>query len=148
MKDLNLVRKIFTDVSTIGELFIDGKHFCWTLEDIDRQRQKDGSIIPWNIGIKIPGETAIPYGTYEVITNYSNRFKKVMPLIKDVPGFTGVRLHSGNDVDSTEGCPVLGYIKNPNWVGQSKVAFIDFFELLTTALNNDERVFITISKEA
>ena len=132
---LNLIRKTFTEFSTISDLKIDGKFFCYALEDVVRDK-------------KIDGETAIPYGTYEVITNFSTRFKKVMPLIKDVPGFKGVRCHAGNTEKDTDGCILLGMIKNPDWVGQSKVAFSYFMVLLQDALNNGERVFLTITKEA
>jgi hypothetical protein len=132
---LELIRKEFTDVSTIGDLSIDGKFFSYTLEDCVRD-------------VKIPGETAIPYGTYEVITNFSNRFKKVMPYIKDVPGFEGVRIHSGNYAGDTEGCILVGYTSAVDFVGLSRAAFDDFFGRLTAALNNDEKVWLTINKEA
>jgi hypothetical protein len=143
---LELIRKVFTDISTIGDLLIDGKRFSYALEDKDMQRLEDGSIIPWSGELKIPGETAIPYGTYEVITDFSNRFKRVMPLIKDVPGFAGVRIHTGNTAENTEGCLLLGYIKNPNFVGQSKKAFDDFFPLLKSGLK-EGKVWLTISAE-
>ena len=129
---LELLRKEFTEKSTIGDFFIDGKRFCYSLEDVVRD-------------IKISGETAIPYGVYEVITNYSNRFKKVMPLIKDVPGFDGIRIHAGNTAENTEGCPLLGYTKDVDFVGKSNKAFYDFFVLLQKGLDTG-KVFITISK--
>jgi hypothetical protein len=130
---LTLVRHTFTNLSTIGSLSVDGKFLCYTLEDVARE-------------VKIPNETAIPYGTYEVITNYSNRFQKVMPLLLDVPGFEGVRIHSGNDKDDTEGCILLGMIKNVDFIGQSKVAFGYFMPILTAALDTG-KVFIEITKE-
>jgi hypothetical protein len=129
---IDLIRKEFTTISTIGDFLVDGKRLCYSLEDCVRD-------------VKIPGETAIPYGTYEVITNYSVRFKRVMPLLLNVPGFEGVRVHSGNTDADTEACILLGYIKNPNWVGQSRDAFNAFFPLLTEALSSG-KVWITISK--
>ena len=80
---LELFRRWKTPYETIGELYNDGVYFCYTLEDAIRDK-------------KIPNETAIPCGRYDVITNYSVRFKRVMPLILNVPGFTGVRIHAGN----------------------------------------------------
>lgn len=102
-------------------MLIDGEKFCFTLEDAARE-------------IKIPKQTAIPYGSYEVITNYSDRFKKVMPLLLNVPGFEGVRIHNGNTDKDTEGCILLGYTKQKNFIGNSKTAFSDFMKLLTKGL--------------
>ena len=72
---LDLIRKTFTEYSTIGDLLIDGKFYRYTLEDMYRDK-------------KIKGVTAIPYGTYEVIINFSNRFQKPMPLLLNVPNFS------------------------------------------------------------
>lgn len=131
---LELIRKVFTNISTIGDLLIDGKWFSFVLEDVVRPLDK------------VPGETAIPYGTYEVITNWSVRFKRVMPLLLNVLGFEGVRIHWGNTDADTEGCILLGYIKNPDFVGQSKAAFFDFMPILKQGLETG-KVFLTISKE-
>lgn len=73
---------------TIGKLYIDGHYFCDTLEDTVRPS-----------GEKIKGKTAIPAGDYKVIKSYSPRFKKILPEILNVPGFTGVRIHAGNYAD-------------------------------------------------
>lgn len=135
---LQLIRKVFTNISIIGDLLIGGdipietKHFCYTLEDTIQ-------------GMKIPGMTAIPYGTYEVITDYSTRFKRIMPLLLDVPGFTGIRIHAGNDADDTGGCILLGYSKTANLVLQSRAAFNDFMPLLQAGLE-EGKVWLTIKK--
>lgn len=129
---LDLIRKDFTERSTCGDLLIDDKYFCHTLEDTYRET-------------KIPGETCIPYGTYEVITNWSNRFKRVMPLLLNVPGFEGVRIHAGNTDKDTEGCILLGYTPGIDYVGSSRAAMIDFMILLRQGLEAG-KVKITISK--
>ena len=144
--NLKLIRKDHTNNSAIGDLQIDGEFFCYTLEDKDRQIQVDGSIIPWTSGLKVYGETAIPYGVYEVITNYSNRFQKVMPLLLDVPGFEGVRIHSGNTAANTEGCILVGEkSKIENFIGKSRETFNRLFPKLKAGLEAG-KVFITISK--
>lgn len=143
---IEIIRQVFTEFSTIGQMFINGDYFGYTLEDVDRQRQADGTIIKWSKDLKKAGETAIPYGRYEVITNYSPRFKKVMPLIKDVPNFSGVRIHSGNEHTDTEGCPLIGFTKSDNFVGQSKMAFTSFMKLLRAGLKLGV-VILTISKD-
>ena len=86
------------DRNIIGDLHIDGKFFCHTLED---EKRPDG--------IKIKHETAIPVGLYKVVLTMSNRFRRVMPLLVGVPDFTGVRMHGGNDSKDTSGCPLVAF---------------------------------------
>ena len=99
-----------TDKSTIGELLIDGIFECYTLEDIERP-------------VKIKAETAIPKGTYKVIINQSNRFKRLMPLLLNVPNFEGVRIHAGNTNHDTEGCILVGRTRSKDFIGQSRKAY-------------------------
>jgi hypothetical protein len=129
---LDLIRKEFTSHSTIGDLLIDSVFFCFTLEDVVRD-------------IKILKETAIPYGTYQVITNYSNRFHRVMPLILNIPNFEGVRIHPGNSNVDTEGCILVGLKKTENYILQSVFAFNKLFPLLQEGIQ-DGVVLLTISK--
>ena len=82
---IELKRTILHHQYTEGIMYIDGYEFCDTIEDMVRP---DGE--------KIKGETAIPAGEYKLILSYSNRFKKVMPEILNVPGFEGIRIHPGN----------------------------------------------------
>lgn len=139
---LLLTRQERTDESTIGELSLNGVHVCYTLEDKDRGLTKD---MPQEElrSTKVKGQTAIPTGTYEVIIDMSVRFKKVMPLLVDVPGFAGIRIHSGNTSADTEGCIIVGRKKGTNAVYESKLAFFDVFGILHEALKK-EKVFITL----
>lgn len=130
---LDLIRKEFTAISTIGDLLIDGKFYCYTLEDMYREK-------------KIKGVTAIPYGRYEVIINFSNRFKKPMPLLLNVKGFDGIRIHSLNTSDQTEGCIGVGFTKSKDFIGNSRSAFNQFMPKLRTGLKQG-KVFIEISRE-
>lgn len=143
MMELSIIRKKFTRHSTIGDILINGIRYYYSLEDQDRQRQSDGSILPWTRALKIYGETAIPYGRYEVITNYSNRFKRVMPLLMNVPDFDGIRIHAGNTDQDTHGCPLIGFTKDNDFIGQSRQAFNDFMPRLVAALKRG-KVFINV----
>lgn len=98
------VKRIFKGTEyTIGKMFLDGKYFCDTLEDAVRQG-------------KIMHETAIDEGEYKVKMSYSNRFKRVLPELLDVPNFAGIRIHKGNHKDHTSGCILLGENKKKGMV--------------------------------
>lgn len=116
-----------TENSTIGEMFIDGKFECYTLEDKERE-------------VKIKCETAIPKGTYKVIINYSNRLKKQMPLLLNVPGFEGVRIHAGNSNHDTEGCILVGQARTTDYITKSRKAF----DLLFTKMKLAKTITLTI----
>lgn len=115
---LELKRQTFTDKSTIGKLYLDGEFFCFTLEDVVRD------------GPKVWGETAIPPGTYEVKITYSPRFKRELPLLLNVPGFEGIRIHSGNAAKDTHGCLLVGYKAGKDIIWESQRAFNDLFAKL------------------
>ncbi|WP_375418142.1 DUF5675 family protein [uncultured Hymenobacter sp.] len=89
---------------TIGELSLNGKFFCYTLEDEVRGPK----------ATKVPGRTAIGAGTYPVTLSISRRFKQLMPLLGAVPGFAGVRIHAGNTSADTLGCLLIGLAKLPS----------------------------------
>lgn len=118
-----------TKNSTIGELTIDGKFECYTLEDIERE-------------VKVKSETAIPKGTYKVIINQSNRFKRLMPLLLNVPNFEGVRVHAGNTNHDTEGCILVGRTRGIDFIGQSRKAYDSLFKKMKEAKGE---ISITIS---
>lgn len=128
--ELLLKRLHKTTNSTIGELFINGKFECYTLEDIERVE-------------KVKGKTAIPKGRYQVVITMSNRFKIELPLLLNVPNFEGIRIHAGNKATDTEGCLLLGQTRSIDFVGNSKKAMAVFMPKLKEALKK-EKVFITI----
>lgn len=129
---LELKRKIFTDDSTIGELSIDGEFVCYTLEDKVRET-------------KIQNVTAIPYGKYEVIINFSNRFQKYMPLLLNVPNYAGVRIHPGNKSGDTEGCILVGSSKSLNFIGNSRTTYASLFARMKK-VEKKEKIYINVTK--
>lgn len=96
---LLLKRIAFRDNYTIGKLYVDGKYFCDTLEDKVRDLFKEA---------KVPGETAIPAGIYNIIVNYSPKFKRLLPRLLNVPHFDGILIHRGNTAKDTSGCIIVG----------------------------------------
>jgi len=132
--DLKINRLEFTDSSTTGELLVNGVFECYTIEDKVRPA-----------GEMVRNQTAIPAGRYEVVVNFSNRFQRQMPLLLGVPGYEGVRIHSGNCAADTEGCILLGLSRSRDWVGDSRAAFERFFRKLCGAISIGEKVFLEIS---
>ena len=121
---------------TIGQLFVNGAYECWTLEDAVRS------------GPKVPGETAIPAGVYRVVIDQSARFGRAMPHVLDVPGFEGIRIHAGNTVRDTHGCPLLGCERVGAHLARSRVAFDAFMSKLQAALATGEEAWLDITEMA
>lgn len=134
--NLTLTRRWLTGSSTIGELHHNGRRLCYTLEDVVRPA-----------GVKVPGKTAIPAGTYEVIITFSQRFQREMPILLNVPMFEGIRIHSGNTDKNTEGCVLVGLTRAQDFIGKSQAAYGQIFGLIDGALEAGERVFLTVTSE-
>ena len=129
------VKRIFKGPDyTIGKLYIDGKYFCDTLEDRVRAP-----------GVKIPGRTAIPAGKYKIKLTESLRFKKLMPRLENVPGFTGVLIHSGNTAEDTEGCILVGRNRVKGKVLDSRETFQKLFTMLWVVSLGGETLEIEVS---
>ena len=84
---------------TVGRLFVDGKFFCNTLEDTVRDLSNEK---------KVYGQTAIPYGEYKVVYNWSPKFGRNLPRLLNVPAFEGILIHPGNTADDSAGCILVG----------------------------------------
>jgi hypothetical protein len=141
---LKLIRKIFTEEYTLGELYINDVFFCSILEDKDRgldQSMKIAEILK----TKVKSKTAIPYGTYTIDITYSNRFKTNLPILLNVPGYSGIRIHTGNTHHDTDGCLLPGvYAKDR--VINSRETFRYLFAVLFKAKKDNELITIEISK--
>ena len=86
---------------TIGRLEDENREkICDTLEPTWRN-YKGGEL-------KVPKKSAVPEGTYRVVVTKSPRVRKYLPLLVGVPGFEGIRIHSGNSAKDTEGCILVG----------------------------------------
>lgn len=132
------------DGYTIGRLYVNGNLFgCNTLEDTDRglNQKMDLNEIK---NKKVYGQTAIPIGSYECVYTYSNRFKKMLPLLLNVKGFEGIRIHSGNSAKDTEGCILVGLNLKKGMVLNSREWTSKLVSKMKEAWNRKERVIIVI----
>jgi len=128
---------------TIGALSIDGEHFCWVCEDAVREVLGQ-PVEAW----KVYGKTAIPYGAYRVDITWSKRFGRLLPILLNVPGFAGVRIHPGNTSADTEGCLLPGLVRNAKGVGQSRPACDYLIPKIDRALKAGEAVIVEIVRAA
>lgn len=131
---LELRRTSCGKVCTIGELWVDGKFECYTLEDVVRVD-----------GVKVYGETAIPKGTYDVQVTYSPRFQRDLPLLINVKGFVGIRIHPGNTAKDTDGCLLVGTESGMDMIYNSRKAFTALFAKINMALAAKQKVTIRIA---
>lgn len=143
--ELYLRRFYFTEKATVGRLVaprlpVDSGRdvLCHTLEDTFR---KDGT--------KVPGKTCIPLGRYEVRITWSPRFKEEMPLLLNVPNFSGIRIHPGNIPEHTDGCILTGAWNKARGEemlipGTSKPAYEKVLAYLRTLEKLKEPVFLNV----
>lgn len=129
---INVDRDLKGPDLTRGTLSIDGHTFCYTCEDAVRD-------------VKIPGQTAIPAGRYKVIITFSNRFQKPLPLLLDVPDFSGVRIHAGNTSADTEGCILVGMHRTDTGVSASQMAVGLLQPQIQEALDAKDEVWLEIA---
>jgi len=139
---ITLRRIAMKDTYTIGKLYIDGVYFCETVEDKDRGL--DDSMEESEIRKKkVYGETAIPLGTYKVEITYSPKFKKNLPLLYNVKGFEGIRIHSGNTAKDSLGCIIVGKNKKVGMVLDSRSTMTKLMKILT---NTKENIWLIIRR--
>jgi hypothetical protein len=131
--------KLETPVSKCvdGEMVSEDKRYlCDTLEPKRRNLKKEK---------KVAGRTAIPEGRYRVMITKSYRFQRWLPLLLDVPGFSGIRIHAGNYPADTQGCILPGYNRKKGMVVNSRAALQQLMFEITAAQERGEQVWITIS---
>lgn len=143
--ELTLKRETFTEESTIGKLSINGVFECFILEDKDRSLT-DTMPLAEIVAKKIYGKTAIPYGRYEIDWTMSARFKTMMPILKNVKGYDGIRIHKGNTSIDTLGCLICGTKKASNKVIESTAATNKLYVKIAEAKIKGQKIYITITK--
>nr|DAL05066.1 MAG TPA: Protein of unknown function (DUF2778) [Crassvirales sp.] len=140
---LTIKRTITRNSYTLGKLYIDGVYFCDTLEDRDRGLTQNMSVEQIK-SIKVPGETAIPKGTYRVTLDVvSPKFSKYpfymetcggkLPRLIDVKGYEGVLIHvaDGPKRDSlVQGCIGVGNLSAEEYLMNGKKVFAELYNKL------------------
>ena len=139
---LVLKRKYFKSSYTIGHLFIDGKYFCDTLEDKNRDLNKNGKFD--NGEYKVLNETCIPFGEYEIKMTYAPEFKRELPWLQNVPNFSGILIHSGNINKHTSGCILVGENTLKGQLYKTKQYEKDLVDIIKKAILRGEKVSIEI----
>lgn len=139
---LLLKRIAYKPTYTIGKLYINDTYFCDTIEDVNRDLNKNGKFD--NGEIKIKDKTCIPFGTYKVIVNISQRFKRLLPRILNVPNFDGILMHNGIDETSSSGCIILGKNTIVGKVTESREYMNKLTDLLKNTQDKNEEITIQI----
>lgn len=120
---------------TVGRLYVNGKLYCNTLEDVVRDLTKEA---------KVPGKTAIPAGTYKVIYNWSPKFGRNLPRLLNVPHFDGILIHPGNTADDSAGCILVGKNTEVGRLTQSRYTSDCLNVLIEDAQRHGEEIIIEI----
>jgi hypothetical protein len=93
---------------------------------------------------KIQDDTAIPQGRYRIIVTHSMTFKRRLPRLIEVPGFSGILIHPGNTSQDTKGCILPGMQADARAVWQSQIAFDRWYSEIETALLGGDDVWLEV----
>lgn len=132
---LGLLTTKFGEQSTHGVLFVNGKFFGYTIEDVFR-----------NPFVKVANKTAIQGGFYRCAYTFSNRFKRNLLLVLNVDGFNGIRIHEGNNANDSSGCILVGKEYDINGIYKSKIAIEELNNLAVNAIQKDEKIELMIAR--
>jgi hypothetical protein len=135
--DIVLQREIMTETYTLGTMYIGMLHFGYTCEDPDRTLED-------HCGAKIDGNTAIPRGRYRISTSLSARFGRELPIVENVPGFSGVRVHGGNTAADTHGCPLLGRVRTMDGVANCAERVASLIKVIKDTEANGDTCWLVV----
>lgn len=142
------------DTYTISRLFVNGKRFYESLEDKDRGLKQTDSLDHIR-KVKVPGETAIPSGTYEITLNVvSPKYRAIkwyrdlcggrMPRLLNVPGFDGILIHPGSTALDSAGCILCGRNTAKGRLTSSRDTFKSLYKMMEEAADSGEKITIEI----
>ena len=110
---IRLIRNKPHGSAITGRLVIDGRWFCDTLERVGYQ------ILPL---------------CYPVKVTRSPKFKRLLPLVSNVPQRSGIRFHRGTRPEHSTGCILL-----------SKDKEIELTQLILQAQNSHEEIILEVT---
>jgi hypothetical protein len=143
MLHFTLIRKYRKDAYTIGQLYANGKFVCNTIEDVDRGLNNNMSLAAV-LKVKVPNETAIPTGTYQLIVSMSPKFKRELIEVRGVVGFSGIRIHRGNTAADSAGCIIVGINSEKGKVTNSTMYETMVTKMVSDAIASNEECYLTI----
>lgn len=144
---IELKRIARKETYTIGRLSVDGRYVCDTLEDKDRDQNRNGRFD--GAEKKVYAQTAIPNGTYKVTLEHSPKFSpryggRKIPYLHNVPHFEGILIHTGNTADDSAGCILVGTNSTTGRITDSLAAFNKLLPMLEQAVARKEEITITV----
>ena len=141
--EIKLIRKYYQAKYTIGRLYVNNRFFSDCLEPPSlhlTERSALGTILI----AKYKGYRAIPTGRYRILITRSRRFGRWLPLLMNVKGFEGIRIHAGNKPEDTRGCILLGFNRRKGYVLDSTRCVLTLVKMMTEAIAKGEKVFVTV----
>ena len=141
--EIKLIRKYYRTKYTIGRLYINNRFFSDCLEPPSlhlTERSALGTILI----AKYKGYRAIPTGRYRILITRSRRFGRWLPLLMNVKGFEGIRIHPGNKPEDTRGCILLGFNHRKGYVLDSTRCVLTLVKMMTEAIEKGEKVFVEV----
>lgn len=141
--EIKLIRKYYQAKYTIGRLYVNNRFFSDCLEPPSlhlTERSALGTILI----AKYKGYRAIPTGRYRILITRSRRFGRWLPLLLNVKGFEGIRIHPGNKPEDTRGCILLGFNRRKGYVLDSTRCVLTLVKMMTEAIAKGEKVFVEV----
>lgn len=131
--ELVLVRTYFPD-GTNGEIFLDGKRVCYSIE------------LPWKENK--PQVSCIPEGKYALAKRYSAKFGHHL-LVQDVAGRQLILLHPANNaLKELKGCIApVSFLTGNGKGGQSKKALKTLLQLIDPVFESKHPVFLILQSQ-
>jgi len=141
--EIKLIRKYYQAKYTIGRLYVNNRFFSDCLEPPSlhlTERSALGTILI----AKYKGYRAIPTGRYRILITRSRRFGRWLPMLLNVKGFEGIRIHAGNKPEDTRGCILLGFNRRKGYVLDSTRCVLTLVKMMTEAIAKGEKVFVEV----
>ena len=141
--EIKLIRKYYQAKYTIGRLYVNNRFFSDCLEPPSQHLTERCSMDTIQ-NAKNKVYRAIPTGRYRILITRSRRFGRWLPLLMNVKGFEGIRIHAGNKPEDTRGCILPGFNRRKGYVLDSTRCVLTLVKMMTEAMEKGEKVFVTV----